>query len=428
MCGEDGSIVGIAADYVRSKIGGIATYAETCVPEGAYVAAARGCNVIIGHLNTYGASRELGIALANYTFANPYAATKTSILYEIENPGPPSLFFLEPFAWDTWLLVVAAFMLAGLTITVLRGKRLPETPLRDASISMAGYARLFEVEGSTFWEDVVSAATAVLSVILVSVYSANMVARGYISTQTVPDFRTKPLVYAPGGTAKWYVDMRSGYSGYGLWLYDERGTLNSSILDAVERGEYFAVIDDISIPGMCDRLGSIASTTVPGVRYSFIPAVSTFNVSSEVFGAFVYDSVFASFYVGGERSCIQGDPDGVEGLTFMDTWVGFLFVGIVAASLVTWKFATYFVGVRRGCIPPDRDVIEEIGHRVDISPNPASLVKQDAPPGEYTESRTEHKWSPRSFSRPPPSAAEIFSSPPSETGSSSSAPPRMRGS
>lgn len=373
-CGEDGGVVGIAVDYVRSKMDGLGAYVETCFVDGLYAAAARGCHVIIGTLNTYEITRDFGSSLANYTVGNPYAATKGSTLFANENPGPPPFFFLEPFSWGAWLLVLASFALAGLTIRVLRGERSQTPPLRDAVLAMAGYARLFEADGGTFWEDVVSAATAVFSVVLVSIYSSNMVSRGYIATQTTPDFYSKPLLYDTGCSSKWYVDLRSGYEGRrGIDLFDERGRPNSSILDGVARGEYFASIYDIYLSGACDRRATVSSAAVRGWRTSFFPAVLTENVSADVFRAFVIDSVADTFYVGGKRPCLEGDPDGVEGLTFVDTWTGFAILGGVVAILVAWKVAAYRLAVRRGLLPVDADVIGE--RRIDVSddaPSPNS--------------------------------------------------------
>jgi hypothetical protein len=293
---------------------------------------------------------------SNYTVATPFAFSKSSIMYvDMATDAPPFLLF-EPFSATVWVAIAATFVVTVLSVAFVRRSGPRRFPVRDAALSTLGYSRLFEAEGHTPYEDCISIFTAMYSVLLLALYSSNLVARGYISEHRVPDLYAKPMAYDADSAAKWFMDV-SGYVGVGVDMFDQYGRMNSSFVDGILRGEYYGAVEDVSVSSVCNISSKLSAVRVPGVHASFVPLVRN-DVPSRVFDAFVYDSNAEFFYVGKDPPCLDERP-AVVGLDISDAWSMFAILAVAAAALVLHKIAVYKWSTRTGLLPRDSEVIDE---------------------------------------------------------------------
>ena len=353
LCYNKSVIGGVAVDFLEGKLQPYA-HSNRCI-QSIYQGISEGCSVISGRVDTLRISRIRETAFANYSLAQPFAASEVSIIFATTRETPAFIFF-KPFTLVVWVVLMSSICVAIVSILCInRGMFVNKTIVRDALTSFLGYTRLYKGSGTSYYQHGVSMATAVFSVVVVSLYSSNLIARAYITQLQTPDFTSKPILYDRTGF-KWYLDLHRDYVKVRADVLGDYGTLNATVIDLVARGENYLILENILMEGICSPThDTLFSSVVSKLRTTYLPLVRN-DVAPDVFDRLVYTSNGLVFYPN-SAACLYPDTSSLKGLDLRESWVVFATLAGVMLLLVGIKVSMFVINHRTHDLPEEADVV-----------------------------------------------------------------------
>jgi hypothetical protein len=371
-CHGNGDVTGLAVDYIENKLGGTSEFDVTCA-NGSMAALMNGCDIISGTVNTYVLSRIPSVVYDEYSIGQAFAGSSFAVVFAPQFDDSSFIFF-RPFSSGVWILLAAATVVAVLAMIFVRSSTTRRaSATRDGIMSLLGYSRLYKGKDPSYFQHAISILTAIFSVIIVSMYSSNLVARSYISSQQTPDLTTKTVAYQRGRASRWFAKTYPEHVSFEADVTLPDGSPNVTLFEGVERGEYFVFTDTLVVDALCAARPdmSLIAADIFGLTMAYAPLVKN-TVRSDVFAALVYEPAMNMFHARAERACFHQNEAYVRGFGVYDTWTIFTFVGSAAAALVVVKLAFVLVGRMTNDVPHDRDVIQTESRRRASGDDPES--------------------------------------------------------
>ena len=357
-CHADGTVSGVSVDYLNGKLGGTSEFDVSCVA-GVAEGVARGCDVIAGWASTYSFARIPKAVFELYSIGQTYTGSAYSILFAPQFDDASFIFF-RPFTTGVWVLLIASIAVAVLAMVFVNSSTTRRASVtRDGFMSLLGYSRLYKGKDASYFQHSISVLTAIFSVIVVSMYSSNLVARSYISNQQTPDLTSKKIAYQSGGSSRWFAEMYKEHRTFGADTVLPTGSPNVTFFEGAARGEYFVVTDTLFVDALCEEAPhlSLISTDVFGLTKAYAPLVRN-SVREDVFRALVYEPAMTLFHAREEPACFLQNESYVKGFGVYETWSVFVLVGGAAVALVLAKFVFVFAGRVMNNVPRESNVIE----------------------------------------------------------------------